>query len=253
MRRVALAALCLITCGCGGLAAAPASTDPASGALDVFAAASLTSAFNEAGAAFHAAHPKASVRFNFAGSAALAAQIDEGAPADVFASADAPNMQKVVAGGATLSVPRTFATNRLEIVVAAGNPRGIRGLADLANPALVVVLCAPAVPCGNYAGQALAAAGVKVAARSQEQDVNAVVTKVALGEADAGIVYVTDVRAGGSRVQGVEIPDSQNVVASYPVAALRGGSNARGGQAFVDFLLSAAGQGILGRYGFAKP
>ncbi|MEP7104781.1 MAG: molybdate ABC transporter substrate-binding protein, partial [Chloroflexota bacterium] len=117
----------------------------------------------------------------------------------------------------------------------------------------VVVLCAPAVPCGNYANQALTKAGVKVTPRSQEQDVTAVVTKVSLGEADAGIVYVTDVKSAGTKVQGVDIPDDQNVVAAYPIATVKGGSNPTGGQAFIDFLLSSSGQGVLANYGFSKP
>ncbi|HLQ61539.1 MAG TPA: molybdate ABC transporter substrate-binding protein, partial [Candidatus Acidoferrales bacterium] len=125
--------------------------------------------------------------------------------------------------------------------------------ADLARPGLVVVLCAPAVPCGNYAAQALARAGVRVTAASQEQDVKAVVTKVSLGEADAGIVYITDVKAGGARVQGVDIPDDQNLVAQYPMAVVKGSPNPVGARAFVDFVHSAAGQDVLQGFGFSAP
>jgi len=251
----ALTAMLLVTCGGSpSTASTPTpSPDPVTGSINVFAAASLTAAFKEEGTAFQAKHANASVVFNLAGSASLVTSIDNGAPADVFASADLPNMQKVVAAGNAIGQPANFASNRLQIVVAAGNPKGIKGLADLANAGTVLILCAPAVPCGNYANQALTKAGVKVTPKSQEQDVNAVISKVSQGEADAGIVYVTDVKAAGQKVQGVDIPDDQNVIASYPIATVKGGANSKGGQAFIDFLLSAAGQAVLANYGFAKP
>jgi molybdate transport system substrate-binding protein len=256
MKRVltALATILLVSCGSTpSTAATPTTTpDPVTGTINVFAAASLTVAFKDEGTAFQMKHTNANVTFNFAGSASLVTSINNGAPADVFASADAPNMQKVVTAGNVTGQPANFAANKLQIVVPAGNPKGIKALADLANPATVVILCAPAVPCGNYANQALAKAGVKVTPKSQEQDVNAVVSKVSLGEADAGIVYVTDVKSAGAKVQGVDIPDDQNVVAQYPIATVKGGSNPTGGYAFIDFVLSAAGQAILANYGFAK-
>ena len=246
----------VLVAACGGIPAAvstPATgPDSVIGTVDVFAAASLSAAFKDAGTAFQTRHPNASVRFNFAGSTSLATSIDNGAPADVFASADAPNMQKVVTAGNVTGQPANFATNKLQIVVPAGNPKEIKGLSDLAVSATVVILCAPAVPCGNYANQALAKAGVKVTPKSQEQDVNAVVSKVSLGEADAGIVYVTDVKAAGPKVHGVDIPDDQNIVAVYPIATVKGGSNPTGGYAFIDFLLSGPGQAILAGYGFSK-
>jgi molybdate transport system substrate-binding protein len=251
----ALTAMLLVACG-GSPATASTPTpsqDTITGPINVFAAASLTAAFKDEGTAFQVKHANASVVFNFAGSAFLVTAINNGAPADVFASADLPNMQKVVAPGNTISQPANFASNKLQIVVSVGNPKGIKGLPDLANPGTVVILCAPAVPCGNYANQALAKAGVKVTPRSQEQDVNAVISKVSQGEADAGIVYVTDVKAAGQKVQGVEIPDDQNVIAAYPIATVKGGSNPKGGQAFIDFLLSAPGQAVLANYGFTKP
>jgi molybdate transport system substrate-binding protein len=148
---------------------------------------------------------------------------------------------------------RTFAANRLAIVVQPGNPKGITGLSGLARPGLVVVLCAPAVPCGAYAQQALSKAGVTVSPRSQEQDVKGVVTKVSLGEADAGIAYITDVSAAGAGVQGVDIPDAQNVLASYPIAVVKGGPNRAAARAFVDLVLSADGQAILTRHDFSRP
>lgn len=245
---------------CGGVAAQPAATpspDPVARGIGVFAAASLTDAFNAEGEAFARRHPAARAKFNFLGSSALATQINEGAPADVFASADLPNMQRVAAAGNVDAASRIFASNRLQIVVGAGNPRAIKGLADLARPGVVAVLCAPQVPCGGYASQALRKAGVKVTPASQEQDVKGVVTKVALGEADAGIVYVTDVRAGGARVSGVDIPDDQNVVAQYPIALVKSAGNPAanpiGGRAFIDFILSREGQDVLKSFGFAPP
>ena len=249
-----LAAVCLVCCGStpGPATGSTATPDTVLGAINVFGAASLTAAFKDEGTAFQTEHPNASVTFNFAGSASLVTAINNGAPADVFASADQANMDKVVNAGNATSQPANFATNKLQVVVPAGNPKGIKGLADLANPGTVVILCAPAVPCGNYANQALTKAGVKVTPKSLEQDVNAVVSKVSLGEADAGIVYVTDVKAAGTRVQAVDIPDVQNVIASYPMATIKGGANPRGGAAFIDFVLSVPGQAILARYGFSK-
>jgi molybdate transport system substrate-binding protein len=250
----ALAAMILASCGSTpGPAAAPTATpDTVAGAINVFAAASLTAVFKDEGTAFQTKHPNAEVTFNFAGSASLVTSINNGAPADVFASADTPNMDKAVEAGNTTSSPANFATNKLQIVVPAGNPKGIKGLSDLANPGTVVILCAPVVPCGNYANQALAKAAVKVTPKSQEQDVNAEVSKVSLGEADAGIVYVTDVKTAGPKVQGVDIPDDQNVIASYPMATVKGGANPKGGLAFIDFVLGSAGQAILANYGFSK-
>jgi len=257
MKRVLIAITGLVMAACGGspsTASTPTpSPDTVAGTINVFAAASLTASFKDESTAFQAKHPNANLVFNFAGSAALVTSIDNGAPADVFASADMPNMQKAVTAGNTISQPVNFVSNELQIVVPAGDPKGIKGLSDLASPGTVVVLCAPAVPCGNYSNQALAKAGVKVTPRSQEQDVNAVITKVSTGEADAGIVYVTDVKAAGRRVQGIDIPDDQNVIASYPIATVKGGSNPKGGRAFIDFLLSSPGQAILANFGFTKP
>lgn len=252
MRRL-LALAALLATACGGVAARPTNPQAVAGDISVFAAASLTTAFQDLARSFEAGHPAARVRYNFGGSTTLATQVNQGAPADVFASADQPNMRKVVDAGNAAGAPQVFARNQLQIVVAAGNPRHITSLAGLAAPGVVVVLCAPAVPCGNYAGQALTKAGVAVTPKSQEQDVSAVVSKVALGEADAGIVYTTDVRSAGPKVQGVDIPDADNVVATYPVVAVRGAPNAAGARAFISFLTGARGQDILARHGFAKP
>lgn len=251
-RGCVVAAVGLVAAACGS--PAPVSSSPAAPSpVTVFAAASLTAAFQSIGAVVGRADPRLKAEFNFAGSSTLVAQIQQGAPADVFASADQPNMRKLLDGGLVSGSPRVFATNRLQIVVAAGNPKGITRLADLVRPGLVVVLCAPAVPCGRYAAQALQKAGVSVVPASQETDVKAVVSKVALGEADAGIVYVTDVKAGGVKVQGVVIPDGQNVVASYPIALVKAAHDGRAAQAFVDFVLSPQGQRILAGFGFGGP
>jgi molybdate transport system substrate-binding protein len=221
-----------------------------SGTVRVFAAASLTGAFQVVAGAFEKAHPGVRVEVNFAGSQTLVQQIQQGAPADVFASADEVNMQKLVAGGEVAGAWQLFARNALQILVAAGNPKHIVGLAGLTEPGLSIALCGPTVPCGRYAGEAFSKAGVAVPAASQELDVKAVVTKVALGEADAGIVYVTDVRAAGSNVEGVDIPEAFNVEARYPIAVLKSAPNPAAAGAFVDFVLSQEGQRALAGFGF---
>jgi len=251
-RAVAALAVAALCSSCG--TSAPASTSPSAvnGTITVFAASSLTAAYTAIGKDFEKAHPASVIKLSFGGSSTLVAQIQQGAIGDIFASADEPNMQKAVAAGLVAGSPSIFAHNRLEIVVGAGNPKQITGLSDLGHAGLIVVLCAPAVPCGHYAAQALQKAGVTVKAASQETDVKAVVSKVALGEADAGIVYVTDVKAAGAGVQGVEIPLGLNVVADYPVAILKDSQNAPLAKAFVSYLLGA-GQPTLARYGFTGP
>ncbi|HKV31942.1 MAG TPA: molybdate ABC transporter substrate-binding protein [Candidatus Dormibacteraeota bacterium] len=248
-----LAAVAATCAACGSSAPAAATPSALSGSITVFAAASLTAGFTAAGSNFQKAHAGTTIDFNFAGSPTLVAQVQQGAIGDLFASADQPNMQKLVDAGLVQGVPTLFARNKLAIVVAPGNPKRIMGLADLGRQGLVVVLCGPTVPCGRYGAQALANAGVKVAPASLETDVKSVVSKVSLGEADAGIVYVTDIKAAGTRVVGVQIPDSQNVVASYPVGVLKGTQNAPLAKAFIDYLLSADGQNALASYGFTSP
>jgi molybdate transport system substrate-binding protein len=240
-------------CGaCGN--SAPASSIPTavSGTITVFAASSLTSAYTAIGKDFQKAHPGSMVKYSFGGSSTLVAQIQQGAIGDVFASADQTNMQKAVDAGLVAGSPSIFAHNRLEIVVGAGNPKHITRLSDLAHSGLVVVLCAQVVPCGRYAVQALQKAGVTVKPASQETDVKAVVSRVVLGEADAGIVYLTDVKAAGATVQGVEIPSGVNVLADYPVAVLKDSQNTPLAKAFISYLLGA-GQQTLTRYGFTGP
>jgi molybdate transport system substrate-binding protein len=244
-----LAAGALLLAGCGGDDSSGGSS-PAPAELKVFAAASLTVAYTELGERFTAANGGAKVTFNFAGSQALATQIQQGAPADVFASADLANMDKVKDLTGT---PRNFASNRLQIVVEQGNPRNVQSLDDLAAGNLKVVLAAPEVPAGRYAAEVLGKAGVTVKPVSEEDNVKAVVTKVSLGEADAGIVYVTDVAAGGDKVEGIGIPESQNVLAIYPIATVSESRSPGQAQAFMDLVLSAEGQQVLRANGFLPP
>lgn len=268
MRRVpltALVALSLVSAACGGgtpgngtglpEGGQPAGAGTVRGEITVLAAASLTDAFKALAADFERAHPGTKVALSFASSSSLATQINQGAPADVFASADTANMDKVTGpnGAGTIGAPAPFATNRLRIIVAKGNPKGIASLGDLAKPGVAYVSAAPSVPIGAYAQQALREAGVTVAPKSLEADVKAVVTKVTLGEADAGIVYSTDVLAAGDKAQGVTIPDTQNVVATYPVAVIKRSKNIATAQAFAGFVTSGSGQGVLASYGFARP
>ena len=241
---------------------APATTAPTTttapkvtGDITVLAAASLTDSFKEIGTAFEAANPGSKVTFSFAASSALVTQINQGAPADVFASADTANMDKLTAAsGAGVSAPPvTFATNKLQIIVGKGNPKGITGVADLAKSGVIYVTAAPEVPIGAYAKQVLDKAKVNVTPKSLEADVKSVVNKVTLGEADAGIVYTTDVKAAGDKAVGVVIPDDLNVIATYPIAVTKATKNSSAASAFVSFVAGTQGQTILAKYGFAKP
>ena len=240
-----------IGASCGDDSAATSTA--VSGNIVVFAAASLTAVFTELGDAFMAENPEANVTFNFAASSGLVTQIGEGAPADVYASADLSNMTKLTDAGNNATEPVVFATNLLSIIVGPGNPKGITGVADLANDDLIVVICSPEVPCGKYAAQIFENAGVTVTAKSLEENVKAVVSKVTLGEADAGIVYETDVTAAGDKAAGVTIPPDINVLAQYPIAVTKEGGNPEGAQAFIDFVNSERGQAILASYGFLAP
>ena len=229
-------------------------TAPVSGEIVVFAAASLTNVFGDMGKRFQDEHPGTTVTFNFAASSDLATQINQGAPADVFASADPTNMKKVIDAGAATGDPTTFAKNRLQIAVENGNPKQIKGLEDLADRSdLTLAFCAPEVPCGSYATKAFQQAGLTMPEASQEQNVRAVVDKVGLGEADAGIVYTTDVKARDSDIDGVDIPDDQNVIATYPQATLKEAENPAGAAAWTAYVLSDEGQAALTAAGFLKP
>lgn len=219
--------------------------------ITVFAAASLTVPFEAMGKAFEFQDERYWVRFSFDGSQHLALQIQEGARVDVFASADLPNLQKVVNAGLTSSAPRTFATNGLAIAVGSGNPKGIATLADLARADLRVALCGPEVPIGRYARAALAKAGVTVQSVSDEANVKALVAKVRLGEIDAAIVYRTDVVGAG--LEAVAVAKEHDVVAEYPLAVLKGGVQQAGGEAFAAFVLGERGRAILKEHGFGVP
>lgn len=266
-RLVAVAATALAAtlafAGCSGSAGAAHSAAPSASAsgpagdLTVYAAASLSGAFDRLAEEFHAEYPAVTVKpITYDGSSVLATQIIGGAPVDVFASADLKNMQKVA--DAKLAVkPVDFATNTMQIATRPGNPLGITGLPDLAETQTgkvpAVVLCAPVVPCGNASRTLLKDAGVTVKPVSEEQNVTAVLTKVESGDADAGLVYVTDVKAAGAKVTGVPIANADAAVNTYPISTLTGASNRAAADAFVAFVTSAEGQRVLASFGFGKP
>ncbi|RIJ51692.1 molybdate ABC transporter substrate-binding protein, partial [Clavibacter lycopersici] len=233
----AVAAGLLAGCSAGG--SAPAGTpDPApdalTGTLVVQAAASLTGSMDEVARGFEDAHPGMTVTVSYGGSSTLAQQIVQGAPADVFASASDATMQTVVDAGETAADPRVFARNALEIAVPPGNPGRVAGLADFADPARTLALCAPEVPCGAAAATAFREAGVTPQPDSLEQDVRAALTRVELGEVDAAVVYETDVRAAGDRVEGVTLPDDADVTTDCVVAPLAGSASPAAAAAFAD-------------------
>jgi molybdate transport system substrate-binding protein len=222
------------------------------GTVTVYAASSLTGSFTTLGAQFEKAHPGAHVTFNFAASGTLATQINESAPADVFASAAPKNMAAVVSAG-NASRPVDFVKNRAEIAAAPGNPVHVGSVADLAKSSVKVALCQPTVPCGVLAQQVLQNAGVTVKPKASEPDVKATLATVEQGEVDAGIVYVTDVEAAGSKVVGVPIPDQLNATTEYPVAALTHAKKPNLAKAFVAYVRSAAGLKVLTAAGFLSP
>jgi molybdate transport system substrate-binding protein len=223
------------------------------GTVLIFAAASLTDAFAEVEAAFEAENPGVDVQLNLAGSSSLREQILEGAPADVFASANQSNMDQVIEAGEVDGDAPVFVANLLQIAVPAGNPAGVAGLEDFAREELLIGLCAEGVPCGDFGREALTNAGVEASIDTNEPDVRALLTKIGADELDAGIVYVTDVLAAGDLIEGIDIADDQNVVASYPIAPLAEAPNPEAAAAFVEFVLSEEGQSILVSYGFAAP
>lgn len=228
----------------------PSSTAPGlSGPLTVFAAASLTEAFDDLGIALKTSDPGLSLRYSFAGSGALVTQVQQGAPADVVATADVVSMKKLSDAG-LVGPSLTFARNKLQMLVAPGNPKGIRSLSDLARTDLKLVTEDESVPAGKYSAEALQAAGVTVRPVSKETDVKAAVAKVTAGEADVTIVYVTDVTAAGSRGQGVDIPDAKNVMAEYPIAVVKGAEHQAAATAFVDAVVRGRGQQALAGRGF---
>ena len=260
---VAAVATLALAAGCGGSgddtssgsgsgSSPSASSGGVSGTVTVFAAASLTETFTTLGTQFEAAHPGTTVRFNFGASSALAESINQGAPADVFASASPKNMQQVVDGGGA-SDSKTFADNVMQIAVPPDNPGNVSQLSDLTRSGLKVALCQPQVPCGTVAAQVFRNAKITVKPVTEGADVKAVLTAVQLGEVDAGVVYKTDVQAAGTKVKGIEIPADQNASTSYPIAALAKAPNSAGAAAFVDYVLSDDGEKVLSQAGFTAP
>lgn len=224
------------------------------GTLTIYAAASLKTTFDELRTQFQAEHPDLDFpEITYDGSSVLVTQLTEGAQADIFASADTNNMTKAVDADLVAGTPVDFATNTLEIAVAPGNPKGITGLADLAGPEIVTVLCQAEVPCGNASKKVLEAAGVTVTPSSEEQNVTAVRTKVETGEADAGLIYKTDVNSAAGKVEGVEFPEAADAVNRYPIAVLSRSANAEAAQAFLDLVTGAQGQQVLTDAGFGAP
>ncbi len=251
-------ALALIS-GCGSSDQAPASSSApstsaaAGGKIMVFAAASLKQTFTDIGEQFKTDNPGASVEFSFAGSSDLVTQLTQGAPADVFASADTKNMDKAAQAGLLAGDPVNFASNTLTIAVAPGNPKKIASFKDLTQQGLNVVVCAPQVPCGSATQSVEKATGGTLNPVSEESSVTDVLNKVTTGEADAGLVYVTDVKGAGDKVAAVAFPEAADAVNTYPIAVLKESKNPELARKFVDLVTGESGQKVLSAAGFAKP
>ena len=250
MRLLAAVLAALLMAGCASTAAQPAARPKN---LTVLAASSLTEVFALLGRDFETGHPGTKVTFSYGGSSTLAQQIVNGAPADVFAAASPATMATVTKAGLGSGAPKTFARNTLVIAVESGNPKGITSLADLAKPGTKVALCAPEVPCGAAARTALGAANVSVQPVTLAPDVKAALSTVELGEADAALVYRTDVKSAGGKVDGVDFPESAKAVNDYPIVALTHAPNPSGATAFVSFVLSDQGRKALTAAGFQTP
>jgi len=251
------AVLMLAVAGCGSKqdssTTSSAQQDGGGGTVMVFAAASLKKTFTEIGEQFKTDNPGVTVEFNFAGSSDLVTQLTQGAKADVFASADTKNMDKAVEAGLVEGDPVNFASNTLTIAVAPGNPKQITSFQDLTKPGLNVVVCAPQVPCGSATTKVEEAAGVQLAPVSEESSVTDVLNKVTTGQADAGVVYVTDALGAGDKVASVAFPESAGAVNTYPIAALKTAGSAELARKFIDAVTGEAGQKTLSAAGFAKP
>ncbi len=218
--------------------------------LTVLAAASLTESFDEIGEQFEQQHPDVQVQFDYQGSSTLSEQIRQGRQADVFASADTENMDKVAQAGSVAGEPAVFAKNRLVIAVPKGNPAGISSLQDLSRPDPAVVTCSPEVPCGAATQRAAEHAGTRLQPDSEENDVKSVLRKVQSGSADAGLVYVTDARSAGDDVQAIDFPAAQEALNDYPIAGLNEAEHPELASEFLDFVRSRAGQEVLTEHGF---
>jgi len=244
-----MAALLIVISACSGTAD-PDATHRSP--LLVFAAGSLTDAFNDVEAAFEEANPGIDVQVSYAASSALREQILEGAPADVFASANLENMSLVVDGVATVGEPRLFARNQMQIGVPSGNPAGVTGLGDFTRDELLIGLCAEQAPCGTFGRRVLEAAGIEASIDTDEPNVRFLLTKIEAGELDAGLVYRTDVHSA-DQVDGIDIPAEWNVDAAYPITVLSDTDDPDGAAAFVAFVLSPEGRAILSAHGFLMP
>ena len=251
----ALAAVAVAGCSSSGSgsSASSASSSPAlTGTITVFAAASLMGTFTQLGKQFETAHPGDTVKFSFGPSSGLATQITSGAPADVFASAATANMQQVVSAGDAAN-PQNFAKNIMEVAVPPSNPAKVSSVNDLAKKSVKVALCQSQVPCGVVAAEVFKNAGITVKPVTLQADVKSVLSQVELGNVDAGMVYVTDVMAAGTKVKGVTIPASDNASTLYPIATISSSKHESIAQAFVAYVLSPAGQQVLTAAGFEKP
>ena len=259
MRRFAVVAAGLAAVAVAGCSSSSSSSPsgtssakPATGTITVFAAASLTETFTQLGKQFQSAHPGDTVKFSFGPSSGLATQITSGAPADVFASASPTNMQDVVSAG-DASNPQNFAKNTMEVAVPPNNPAKVTSVNDLAKKSVKVALCQPQVPCGMVAAEVFKNVGITVKPVTLQPDVKSVLTQVETGNVDAGMVYVTDVMAAGSKVKGVTIPANDNASTLYPIATITSSKEKSIADAFVAYVLSPAGQSVLTAAGFEKP
>jgi molybdate transport system substrate-binding protein len=256
-----LLVVALVLAGCGSTGAGSdrsggsgaAGSGAVTGTVTVYAAASLTTSFDALAKDFEKQYPGTAVKLSYDGSSTLVTQLIGGAPADVFASADEKNMRKATDGSLLAGPPKLFASNTLQIAVAPGNPKKIGSLADLAKSGVVTVLCAAGVPCGSASHTALEAAKVTVTPVSEEESVKAVLTKVTSGEADAGLIYRTDVTAAAGTVDGVDFPEASQAVNRYPIGVLKAAPNPAGGRAFVELVTGEAGQKVLADLGFGAP
>ena len=259
VRNTALAVLlAIVMAGCGSSSNTSSTSTSASGAagggkLMVFAAASLKKSFTDIGEGFKTDNPGTDVEFTFAGSSDLVTQLTQGAPADVFASADTKNMDKAAKAGLLTGAPMNFASNTLTIVVAPGNPKKIASFKDLAQPGLAVVVCAPQVPCGSATQTVEKTTNVQLNPVSEESQVTDVLTKVTTGQADAGLVYVTDAEGAKDKVTAVAFPESVDAVNTYPIAALKQSKDPDLANKFIAYVNGESGEKVLAAAGFAKP
>jgi molybdate transport system substrate-binding protein len=256
MRRFAVILAALVAVAAAGCSSSPSTSSPSgsssTGTITVFAAASLMETFTQLGKQFEATHKGDTVKFSFGPSSGLATEITGGAPADVFASASPATMDVVVKAGDAAS-PQTFAKNFMEVAVPPDNPANVTSVTDLAKSSVKVALCQPQVPCGAVAAEVFKNAAITVKPVTLQADVDSVLTQVELGNVDAGMVYVTNVLSAGSKVKGITIPASDNASTVYPIATISSSKHKSEAQAFVNYVLSPAGQQVLAAAGFQKP